>query len=123
MPEPWYITVRPIPEEIVPGMRLGRGERDHDGAADRAELGVSDTWAGLVERAEPGVDLPEQLLHRGERLGGRGGNPRHRHHCAESDWTIFVALAQVKKSQDLPLAWKRLAADRVSRALNEGRPL
>jgi hypothetical protein len=41
----------------------------------------------------------------------------------ESDWTIFVALAKVKKSQDLPLAWKRLAADRISRALNEGRPL
>jgi hypothetical protein len=41
----------------------------------------------------------------------------------ESEWNIFVAFAQAKKSQDLPAPWKKVAADRVKNALNEGRPL
>ena len=42
----------------------------------------------------------------------------------ESDWNIFVAFfARTKKSQDLPPPWKKVAADRVRNALNEGTPL
>jgi hypothetical protein len=41
----------------------------------------------------------------------------------ERDWSMFVALARAKKSQELPSAWKRTACDRVKGALREGGPL
>lgn len=41
----------------------------------------------------------------------------------ESDWNMFVAFAQSKKSNELPLPWKRSASARVRNALREGVPL
>jgi hypothetical protein len=41
----------------------------------------------------------------------------------ESDWNMFVAFAKSKKSNELPLSWKRTASARVRNALREGEPL
>lgn len=37
----------------------------------------------------------------------------------ESDWTMFLAFARQKKSQELQDSWKDVASDRIKRALNE----
>jgi hypothetical protein len=41
----------------------------------------------------------------------------------ESDWNMFVAYANIKRSQSLPEDWKTVAASRIRDALKEGRPL
>ena len=100
-------------------------ERKVDDTEVRAALATVDRLLTVGEPVPP--RRMEKVTVKGGTLWEFKAPPRgkriyrllcHRH----QDWEFYVAYAGEKKGQDLPQAWKDIAAQRIRRSLGAGGP-